>query len=225
VALLLAAIVVGGLLNRRRRNDEAPMDRFDDFDDRGDDFDDFEDPGVADVREEEKDRYAPANMWAMPGDPGGQLPDDQDSIDTAPTLITAEPELEYEDEPEFDDESEPEDEFEEPEFEESGYKESGYEDEEAASAYEEPEPEFEEVSSGLPTGRHAAVHVDEPAPTQTSFRLATDDPFHAPDGYPIKADTTTGQYWAPGSGRYDLVRADIWFASEEFALTNGFVKG
>ena len=49
--------------------------------------------------------------------------------------------------------------------------------------------------------------------------------YDAPDGYPIKADTKTGLYWAPGSEEYDLAHAEIWFASEEFALTNGFVKG
>jgi uncharacterized protein with LGFP repeats len=55
--------------------------------------------------------------------------------------------------------------------------------------------------------------------------LAHDDPYQAPEGYPVKADTTTGVYWTPGSGTYDGARAEIWFASEEFALTNGFVKG
>jgi uncharacterized protein with LGFP repeats len=55
--------------------------------------------------------------------------------------------------------------------------------------------------------------------------LALDDPYQAPAGYPVKADTTTGLYWTPGSAQYDGARAEIWFASEEFALTNGFVKG
>ncbi len=57
------------------------------------------------------------------------------------------------------------------------------------------------------------------------MRLASDDPFEPPDGYPIKADTKSGLYWSPDSGHYDDARAEIWFASEEFALTNGFVKG
>ena len=47
----------------------------------------------------------------------------------------------------------------------------------------------------------------------------------APAGYPIKADTKTGLYWLPGTDQYDRVKAEIWFASEEFALTNGFVRG
>jgi uncharacterized protein with LGFP repeats len=82
-----------------------------------------------------------------------------------------------------------------------------------------------EPTSGPPSGRHAALSMEESAPSQTSMRLALDSPFDAPDGYPIKADTKTGLYWLPGSAEYDRVRAEIWFASEEFALTNGFTRG
>ncbi len=49
-------------------------------------------------------------------------------------------------------------------------------------------------------------------------------PIQAPDGYPVKADTQSGLYWTPDSGLYDDARAEIWFASEEFARTNGFVR-
>lgn len=90
----------------------------------------------------------------------------------------------------------------------------------AASAAADPEP-----SSGPPSGRHAAIQLDDTAPSQTSLRLAQGDPYTAPAGYPIKADTKTGLYWLPTSVQYDRVRAEIWFASEEFALTNGFVRG
>ena len=41
---------------------------------------------------------------------------------------------------------------------------------------------------------------------------------------PIKADTKTGLYWAPGTTLYDEARAEIWFASEELARTNGFQR-
>jgi uncharacterized protein with LGFP repeats len=75
------------------------------------------------------------------------------------------------------------------------------------------------------TGRHARIEIDEPAPTQTALHLPLDDPSEAPEGYPIKADTKSGLYWAPGSALYDDARAEIWFASEEFARTNGFVRG
>jgi uncharacterized protein with LGFP repeats len=74
------------------------------------------------------------------------------------------------------------------------------------------------------TGRHARIVIDEPAPNGTSLHLPLDDPNQAPEGYPIKADTTSGLYWAPGSSLYDDARAEIWFASEEIARTNGFVR-
>ena len=82
-----------------------------------------------------------------------------------------------------------------------------------------------EPDSGPPSGRHAAIHFEEPTVLETSLRLATEDPFNAPNGYPIKADTKSGLYWTPDSGDYNRARAEIWFASEEFALTNGFAKG
>jgi uncharacterized protein with LGFP repeats len=214
IALLFVAILIGVLLNRRRRDHGGSVDPFaDDFDDRDhdDDFDDDYDEldtaahhdfesGPPPVREDDG-RYAPASMWAMPTDRGHAVPeppapvvpaglsDDQDAIDTAPTLIEPEPELPLE----YD--------------------------------HDDDDHEDEEPDSGPPSGRHAAIRIDEPAPAQTSLRLATEDGFHAPDGYPIKADTRSGLYWTPGSGPYEHVRAEIWFASEEFALTNGFVKG
>jgi uncharacterized protein with LGFP repeats len=75
------------------------------------------------------------------------------------------------------------------------------------------------------TGRHARIEVDEPVPSRTSLHLPLDDPNRAPEGYPIKVDTQSGLYWAPGSAHYDDARAEIWFASEELARTNGFVEG
>jgi uncharacterized protein with LGFP repeats len=74
------------------------------------------------------------------------------------------------------------------------------------------------------TGRHARIEIDEPAPNDIALHLPLDDPDEAPEGYPIKADTESGLYWAPGGTLYDDARAEIWFASEEFARTNGFVR-
>jgi uncharacterized protein with LGFP repeats len=75
------------------------------------------------------------------------------------------------------------------------------------------------------TGRHARIEIDEPEPSRTALRLALDDSDEAPEGYPVKADTKAGLYWVPGSALYDDARAEIWFASEEFARANGFVRG
>lgn len=82
-----------------------------------------------------------------------------------------------------------------------------------------------EYEADFPSGRHAAILDEEPEDAGwTSMRLATADRYRAPEGYPIKADTKTGLYWAPGSPGYRDTEAEIWFASEEFARTNGFVR-
>jgi uncharacterized protein with LGFP repeats len=91
-----------------------------------------------------------------------------------------------------------------------------------SSAEPEPEPE---LASGPASGRHHAAHVEEPETAQMSFRVAFKDGSNAPAGYTIKADTKSGQYWVPGSPGYDSAPAEIWFASEDFAITNGFIKG
>ena len=74
------------------------------------------------------------------------------------------------------------------------------------------------------TGRHARIEIDEPVPNGTALHLPLDDPSEAPEGYPIKADTKSGLYWAPGTTLYDDAEAEIWFATEEIARTNGFVR-
>lgn len=76
----------------------------------------------------------------------------------------------------------------------------------------------------IDTGRHARIEVDDEPPTQrVAFLVPLDDPNEAPEGYPVKANTKTGVYWAPGSPAYDDASAEIWFASEELARVNGFV--
>ncbi|RDH75184.1 hypothetical protein DVS77_27800 [Mycolicibacterium moriokaense] len=118
----------------------------------------------------------------------------------------------------------------------------------------EPEPDESDtaptpvVSDSEPdSGRHAAIALDEPfeepervvAPTpapapaasdgdvseaQTAIHLPLDDPYLAPSGYPIKADTKSGLYWGPESDLYDHIPAEVYFVNEEFARANGFVK-
>jgi hypothetical protein len=176
--------------------------------------------------------YVPLSAWAMPADDGEGVtaqatppevptarsfdgfPDDQDAIDTTPNRILGAADLAVSDPPDagFEEDLEVDD-----------------DDVEAAEAVDPvavdraAEPVDDEAASGPPSGRHAAIQLDEPDLAQTSLRLASGD--GPPDGYPIKADTATGRYWLPGSEEYDGVVAEIWFASEEFALTNGFVRG
>jgi uncharacterized protein with LGFP repeats len=76
-----------------------------------------------------------------------------------------------------------------------------------------------------PSGRHAKIEIDEPHPARPALHLPLDNPHQAPEGYPVKADTRTGQYWLPNSVRYSQALAEIWFVSEEFAQANGFVRG
>lgn len=156
---------------------------------------------------------------------------DQDAIDTAPTRIESEPDGRAAEPPARDaDDRYSEsivnyDDYDE-DFDDEGFDDEGFDDDEDVDASARNADDLvDEEASGPPSGRHAAIHLDEPTAAQPALRLATDDGFHAPDGYPIKADTKTGLYFAPGSGGYDRVRAEIWFASEEFALTNGFAKG
>lgn len=75
------------------------------------------------------------------------------------------------------------------------------------------------------TGRHARIEPEEPESAAPALHLPLDDPSDVPDGYPVKADTTTGRYWVPGSADYHEAPAEVWFASEEIARTNGFIPG
>jgi uncharacterized protein with LGFP repeats len=268
VLVLVGAVVVAVILNRRRGEDRAPMDRFDDYDDYDDhdrddhDHDDHDDddegsdfvsgpmPSTGPTPASQQQPYVPLSAWAMPkddegGDPAtpaapvppevpaarssdGGFSLDQDAIDTTPNRIVSVVE-----EPDSTDEEAMEDSEASEVWEDT---EAVDDDLEAADAAEAVDPaavdhpgearlEEAEAVSGPPSGRHAAIQLDEPAPAQTSLRLASDEGDGAPAGYPIKADTKTGLYWLPGSEQYDRVKAEVWFASEEFALTNGFVRG
>ncbi|WP_438502045.1 LGFP repeat-containing protein [Mycobacterium paraseoulense] len=78
-------------------------------------------------------------------------------------------------------------------------------------------------------GRHAAADDEDsgagagPAGRPT-IHLPLDDPYQAPDGYPIKASARFGLYYTPGSELYHDTLAEIWLSSEEVAQANGFVK-
>jgi uncharacterized protein with LGFP repeats len=232
VVVLIGVVAAAVLLNRRRRDDRPASDSFDDDDYDDHDYDghhydehDFDSGPIALGEHADGDEASGHRSgWAMEdgedGDPAGKdeegapegfvadLTTNQDGIDTAPTPIVAK----VDDEPDV------------PRFSDLNAPDHDPHDEPVPAA--DPEPEFQaEPDSGPPSGRHAAIQLEEPAVAETSLRLASDDALDAPDGYPIKADTKTGLYWTPGSSRYDDARAEIWFASEEFALTNGFTRG
>ncbi len=116
---------------------------------------------------------------------------------------------------------------------------------EALEAMEAPAPHSD---AGPRTGRHAAADAadaaDEadamdvefngatPPPvepgsspgTRPTIHLPLDDPYQMPDGYPIKASARFGLYYTPSSALYHDTLAEIWLASEDVALANGFIK-
>ena len=86
---------------------------------------------------------------------------------------------------------------------------------------------------GPGTGRRAydsGPDIDEPdhgdaeAASRPAIHLPLADPYQAPEGYSIKANTHSGLYYTPESALYDHTVPEVWFASEELAQANGFVK-
>ena len=106
-----------------------------------------------------------------------------------------------------------------------------------ASGAEVADTATEEDDEEPTTGRHAAVDSEGeselpagvasagPGPAgRPTIHLPLDDPYQAPDGYPIKASARFGLYYTPGSGLYHDTLPEIWLSSEEVAQANGFIK-
>ncbi|MDT5137504.1 MAG: hypothetical protein QOD58_1766 [Mycobacterium sp.] len=91
---------------------------------------------------------------------------------------------------------------------------------EYAAAPESEAPESEAPESEAP----AAVAAESPVARPTIHLPLADDPYRAPDGYPIKASARFGLFYTPNSALYDDTLAEIWFANEEVAQSNGFVR-
>ena len=62
------------------------------------------------------------------------------------------------------------------------------------------------------------------ADSQPMMHLPLEDPYRAPEGYPVKANVGSGLYYTVDSELYDDTLAEIWFADEESARLNGFIK-
>ncbi len=89
------------------------------------------------------------------------------------------------------------------------------------------------TAAELSGGRHAAADAGAAAEpvdarrrgtAQLAMHLPMDDPYQAPDGYPVKANASFGLYYPPGSELYDDTMAEVWFVSEEAAEVNGFIR-
>lgn len=236
--LIIVGLVTGAVLwsRRRDRRDERFRDDEDIFDRAMYEPAARPESGEGD---DERRRFAetygfhesPPESAAAPAPADPFAPqDDPDSVDTAPTRI---------------EEPRPQSALEEPSLPVSGPDEPSPARPEELFRQPEPEPAEREPGPAqpeaeafvgapfvvapfvedAPSGRHAAIDIDEPTPGRTAIHLPLDDSGAAPAGYPVKADTRTGLYWTPGSRGYDDVAAEIYFASEEFARTNGFVRG
>ncbi|OBF83933.1 hypothetical protein A5791_25310 [Mycobacterium sp. 852002-51163_SCH5372311] len=70
----------------------------------------------------------------------------------------------------------------------------------------------------------ASVAPRQPQPARPTIHLPLDDPYQAPEGYPIKASARFGLYYTPSSELYEDTLPEFWLASEEVAEANGFTK-
>ncbi|HEU4363715.1 MAG TPA: hypothetical protein VFR27_19725 [Mycobacterium sp.] len=87
----------------------------------------------------------------------------------------------------------------------------------------------------LGRGRHAVAEGQADAgagsaspsydpPGHPMMHMPLEDPYQPPEGYPVKANVGSGLYYTVDSALYDDTLAEIWFADEESARLNGFVK-
>ncbi|MCI4676293.1 sunset domain-containing protein [Candidatus Mycolicibacterium alkanivorans] len=237
-ALLLVSVIALGLMRLQRRR-AAHLD-----DEDYDDDDHWADGGRVQVPQSSGyGRSAPdATTKTMPG-PEDVLDGDQDSIDTTPTRIPSEPEPETA--PEL---VEVPAEF----VEHEEYAEVEEVDEEPSDTGRHAAVNLEESQSmwrlnmgelGTPRRRRAAEDVtvepedyarpaevvesgdeEQHGAAKPAIHLPLADPYQAPEGYVIKANTHSGLYYTPDCALYDHTVPEVWFASEELAQANGFIK-
>ena len=178
--------------------------------------------------------------WSAPADPSG-FDNDEDAIDTAPTRIPTEAELEGFDATEqfgaveaWEDDV-PVDAGRHSTFASDGASsmwqldldEVGWPRHRRA-APEPPEWTVEAAEDSEASVEFIAVETDverpDPEPWRPAIHLPLADPYQAPEGYWIKGNTHSGLYYTPDSALYDNTLPEVWFASEELAQANGFLK-
>jgi uncharacterized protein with LGFP repeats len=99
--------------------------------------------------------------------------------------------------------------------------------EETGAVVEERGTQFDyEPESRFDYENEADVENTVPAeePWRPAIHLPLADPFQAPEGYSIKGNTHSGLYYTPDSVLYESTLPEVWFASEDLAQANGFVK-
>ncbi|CAN1567401.1 LGFP [Mycobacteriaceae bacterium] len=178
--------------------------------------------------------------WSAPADAAG-FDNDEDAIDTAPTRIPTEAELESFDATEQFGAVEA---WEDDVTVDSG-RHSTFGSDSASSMWqldldevgwprhrraapEPPEWSVEAAEASVASVELIAVETDAERPATEPWRpaihLPLADPYQAPEGYWIKGNTHSGLYYTPDSGLYDNTLPEVWFASEELAQANGFLK-
>ena len=210
-----------------------------DYPDAEADYTDYTDavPEVAEAETADDAAYVDAD-YADAGYPGDEYADDEypdvavahtppDADAVTGALETAAPEDEYPDVAVPEAEVEPEDDVAaEPDVSgaaEAGVAGAGAVGAGAAGAF---------VAAQRSGGRHAAADDAEDGSEnglagpdgRPTIHLPLDDPYQAPDGYPIKASARYGLYYTPGSDLYQDTLPEIWLSSEEVALANGFTR-
>jgi hypothetical protein len=81
-----------------------------------------------------------------------------------------------------------------------------------------------EFESGYQPDYYQRVDEGAEEPWRPAIHLPLSDPYQAPDGYWIKGNTHSGLYYTPDSVLYDNTIPEVWFASEDVAQANGFVR-
>nr|WP_236147518.1 hypothetical protein [Mycolicibacterium sp. CH28] len=267
-ALLIGVIALGLLWLQRRRAADVEFD--DDLEDSDYDEDDhWQGDSESESGESRYSTYPDGSRvvvspssgfnWSAQGSEDQTMPGpddvfdgDQDSIDTTPTRIPAEPEPESEFQLAAVDvelEYAEVEEIVEDEASDTG-RHAAVNVDESQSRWTldmgeigrprrrraaEDEPPAELATPEVTDERAPAEPVAEPAedlqsdvhaesPARPAIHLPLADPYQAPDGYVIKANTHSGLYYTPESALYDHTVPEVWFASEELAQANGFIK-
>lgn len=89
----------------------------------------------------------------------------------------------------------------------------------------EPDTRFDDESEHGPQAElDLGLEVPAEEPWRPAIHLPLADPFQAPAGYSIKGNTHSGLYYTQDSVLYESTIPEVWFASEELAQANGFVK-
>ena len=171
--------------------------------------------------------------WAAPVTGEAKFDSDEDAIDTAPTRIPTEAELAEFDAVERSDGQAWEDDIPADSGRHSVFgatTESAWTldlDETGWPRHRRAAPEPPDWITEIDEVEAIEVEpVDEEADDswRPAIHLPLADPYQAPEGYWIKGNTHSGLYYTPESELYDNTLPEVWFASEDMARANGFVK-